>query len=78
MLLLNVTLLKERNLSSSERQKKRFDIINCGFYESYISILLRKQEVLFIVISRCANASAKDALMLERSLLLCHIHDTDL
>ena len=74
MLLLNVTLLREKNLSSSERQKKRFDMINYGFYESYIPILLRKQEVLFIVMSKCANASVKNALMLGRSLLLYHIH----
>ena len=49
-------LLRERNLSSSETQKKRFDIINCGFYESYISFLLRKQEVLSTAISKCVNA----------------------
>ena len=44
------------------------------FYKSYPSILLRKQEVLSTAMPRCANASAKDALMLRRSLLLCHIH----
>ena len=59
-------LLRERNLSSSKTQKKRFDIINCRFYESFFSILLRKQEVLFIVILKCVNVNVKDALMLER------------
>ena len=62
-------LLRERNLSSSETQKKKFDMINCEFHKSYISFLLRKQGVLFTAISKCANASAKDALMLKRSLL---------
>ena len=57
-LIMRAMLLRERNLLSSETQKKRFDIINCKFYESYFPILLRKQKVLFIVILKCVNVNA--------------------
>ena len=33
-------------------------MIKCKCYMCYIVIFLRKQEVLFTAISRCANASA--------------------
>ena len=81
--LLFFSLLFEGPCYASERKKPlivrnaketiRYDQL-WVFYKSYPSILLRKQEVLSTAMPRCANASAKDALMLRRSLLLCHIH----
>ena len=47
---------------ASERKK--------GFYMFYILILLLKQKVLFIVISKYVNVNVKDALMLERKTLI--------
>ena len=63
-------LLRERNLSSSETQKKRFDIINCEFHESYISILLRKQEVLSTAMSKCANVSANARTLIMNAIFM--------
>ena len=63
-------LLRERNLSSLETQKKRFDMINYGFYESYLSVLLRKQEVLSTAMPRCANVSANAKTLMMNAIFM--------
>ena len=45
-----IMFLRERNLSSSETQKKRFDIINCEFYESYLFLASEARSFIYCYI----------------------------
>ena len=45
-------------------------MINYEFHKSYISILLRKQEVLFITISKCANVNANAKTLMMNAIFM--------
>ena len=76
MLLSNVMLLREKNLSSSKTQKKRFDMINCGFYESFFPVLLRKQEVLSTAMSRCVNVNVNAKTLMMNAIFMANTLST--